>query len=95
MNKHKEVIIWLLLVVIVGLFIFAQQQKDNAVELAVLKICKRMAYLQVNHPTTDYVGGLMDDKQALYTEANEMSGGEKDFNGRCIDASRAMDLIKK
>lgn len=95
MNKHKkEFIIWLLLVVITGLFIFAQKQKDSAVELAVLKVCKRMAYLQVNHPTTDYVGGLMEDKQALYTEANEMSAGERSFNGRCIDASKAMDLIK-
>ena len=95
MNKHKkEFIIWLLLVVIVGLFIFAQQQKVNAVELAVLKVCKRIAYLQVNHPTTDYVGGLMEDKQALYTEANEMSAGEKNINGRCIEASRAMELIK-
>lgn len=78
------------------MYIFMDIRREESVELAVIKVCKRMAELQLKSPESDLTGygGLMSDEEALDVTKWNLSSRERDFYGRCVNAGNEMNLIK-
>ncbi len=95
MSKDSQSLLTLILVaVIAGMYFYMDYQKDRGIEWAVLKICRRAAEMHAIYPDSDYIGDKISEAEIFGESPFTLNMEEKHFNGRCVSATRAMNLIE-